>query len=119
LHNRVGTAGVWIARSGITLALVPVLASLALGRSELAVLQLVALSVAALGMAVLAAARRHEGDLPGRLLELTLAGTLLGTAAASHGGCLLAGAGWLLVAAVLWGAYVSPAVGRPAAAARG
>ena len=108
LHSRLGAISVSIVRAGLVVALVPVGVSLAAGRSTGAPILVAGLCVAASSMALLAFARRHEGDLPGRLLELTLGGTVLGTVLAADGGCLLPGAAWLALAAVLWAAYASP-----------
>ena len=68
----------------------------------------VTLAVAAGGMAWLVLARRHEGDIPGRLLELALAGTVVGALFAPLGGCVVPGILWLAVAAALWSSYASP-----------
>ena len=58
-------------------------------------------------MAWLVLARRHEGDIPGRLLELALAGTLVGALLAPVGGGILPGILWLAVAAALWSSYAA------------
>ena len=75
LHSRSGAIAVVTARVGLALALVPVAGSLATGWSIWLPVLVVTLAVAAGGMAWLVLARRHEGDIPGRLLELALAGT--------------------------------------------
>jgi len=67
----------------------------------------ITLAVAAGGMWWLVFARRHEGDIPGRLLELALAGTVVGTLFAPVGGCILPGILWLAVAAALWSSYAA------------
>ena len=108
LHSRSGSIAVAIARTGLALAILPVAGSLATGSAIWLPLLVAALCVAALGMASLVRARRHEGDIPARLLELTLAGTLLGILLAPVGGCLVAGVLWLAVGAALWSAYASP-----------
>jgi hypothetical protein len=108
LHSRSGAIAVVTARAGLALALVPVVGSLATGWWIWPPVLVVALAIAAGGMALLVFARRHEGDIPGRLLELALAGTVVGTLFAPVGGCILAGILWLAVAAALWSSYASP-----------
>jgi hypothetical protein len=110
LHSRAGTIAVITARVGLALALVPVAGSLATGSSIWLPVLVVALAVAAGGMAWLVLARRDEGDIPGRLLELALAGTVIGVLIAPVGGCLLPGILWLAVAAALWSSYASPSL---------
>jgi hypothetical protein len=108
LHSRSGAIAVVTARVGLALALVPVAGSLATGWSIWLPVLVISLSVAAGGMAWLVFARRHEGDLPGRLLELALGGTIVGALFAPLGGCILPGILWLAVAAALWSSYASP-----------
>ncbi len=108
LHSRSGAIAVVTARVGLALALVPVAGSLATGWSIWLPMLVVTLAVAAGGMAWLVLARRHEGDIPGRLLELALAGTIVGALFAPLGGCILPGILWLAVAAALWSSYAAP-----------
>ena len=91
LHSRSGAIAVVTARVGLALALVPVAGSLATGWSIWLPVLVVTLAIAAGGMAWLVLARRHEGDIPGRLLELALAGTVVGALFAPVGGCHPAG----------------------------
>jgi hypothetical protein len=107
LHSRSGAIAVVTARVGLTLALVPLACSLATGWSIWLPALVIALVVAAGGMAWLVLARRHEGDIPGRLLELALAGTIVGALLAPVGGGILPGILWLAVAAALWSSYAS------------
>src|SRR4029079_16072162 len=69
LHSRTGAIAVVTARTGLGLALVPVAASLATGWSLWLPVLGATLALAAGGMAWLVLARRHEGDIPGQLLE--------------------------------------------------
>ena len=108
LHSRSGAIAVVTARVGLALALVPVAGSLATGWSIWLPVLVITLAVAAGGMAWLVLARRHEGDIPGRLLELALAGTVVGALFAPVGGCILPGILWLAVAAALWSSYAAP-----------
>ena len=108
LHSRSGAIAVVTARVGLALALVPVAGSLATGWSIWLPVLVITLAVAAGGMAWLVFARRHEGDIPGRLLELALAGTVVGALFAPVGGCILPGILWLAVAAALWSSYAAP-----------
>lgn len=112
LHSRSGSISVSIARAGLAIALVPLTASSLTDRPGWTPVLVAGLVVATVGMAGLVRARRHEGDLPGRLLDLTLAGTVLGIVLGSVGGGLLPGAAWLAVAVVLWSSYASPAAVR-------
>jgi hypothetical protein len=108
LHSRSGTIAVTIARAGLVLAVVPVAGALAVGSVVWLPLLVTALSIAALGMASLVRACRHEGDIPARLLTLALAGTVLGILFAPAGGCALASLLWLALGAALWSAYAAP-----------
>jgi hypothetical protein len=105
LHSRSGSIAVAIARSGLALAIIPVAGPIAARSAIWLPLLVAALCVAALGMASLVRVRRHEGDIPGRLLTLTLAGTLLAIVFAPVGGGLVAAILWLAVGAALWSAY--------------
>jgi hypothetical protein len=107
LHSRSGAIAVVAARVGLALALVPVAGSLATGWSIWVPVLVITLAVAAGGMAWLVLARRHEGDIPGRLLELALAGTIVGALLAPVGGGILPGILWLAVAAALWSSYAA------------
>jgi hypothetical protein len=118
LHSRSGAIAVTTARVGLALALVSVAGSLASGWSFWLPVLVVTVAVAAGGMAWLAYARRHEGDIPGRLLELALAGTVVGALFAPLGGCLVAGVLWLAVAAALWSSYASPSFSLAASQAQ-
>ena len=113
LHSRSGAIAVVTARVGLALALVPVAGSLATGWSIWLPVLVVTLAVAAGGMAWLVLARRHEGDIPGRLLELALAGTVVGALLAPVGGGILPGILWLAVAAALWSSYARRASAWP------
>jgi hypothetical protein len=108
LHSRSGSLAVSIGRAGLAIALLPLTASALTNRPGWTLALVAGLVVATVGMAGLARARRHEGDLPFRLLDLTLAGTVLGIVLGSVGGCLVPGAAWLAVAVVLWSSYASP-----------
>jgi hypothetical protein len=108
LHSRSGAIAVVITRVGLALALVPVAGALATGWSAWLPVLVVTLAVAAGGMAALVLARRHEGDIPGRLLDLALAGTVVGVLFAPVGGGIVPGVLWLAVAAALWSSYASP-----------
>ena len=108
LHSRSGAFAVVAARVGLALALVPIAGPLVTGWSIWLPVLVVTLAFAAGGMAWLLLARRHEGDIPGRLLELALAGTVIGALFAPVGGCILPGLLWLAVAAALWSSYASP-----------
>ena len=108
LHSRSGTIAVIIARVGLALALVPVAGSLVTGWSIWLPVLVVTLTIASGGMTWLVLARRHEGDIPGRLLELALAGTVVGAVLAPVGGAILPGILWLAVAAALWSSYAAP-----------
>jgi hypothetical protein len=112
LHSRSGSISVSIARVGLAIALVALMASSLTGRPGWTPALVAGLVVATVGMAGLVRARRHEGDLPGRLLDVTLAGTVLGIVLGPVGGGLLPGAAWLAVAVVLWSSYASPAAAR-------
>ena len=109
LHSRSGAFAVVTARVGLALALVPIAgrARRPAGRSGCRCSSSPS-RFAAGGMAWLVLARRHEGDIPGRLLELALAGTVVGALFAPVGGCILPGLLWLAVAAALWSSYASP-----------
>jgi hypothetical protein len=108
LHSRAGSIAVAIARAGLALAILPVAGSLGIGSAIWLPLLVVALSIAAVGMASLVRARRLEGDIPARLLTVTLAGTLLGILFAPIGGGLVTAILWLAVGAALWCAYAAP-----------
>ena len=108
LHSRSGVIAVITARVGLALALVPVAGALVTGWSIWLPVLVVTLTIAAGGMAWLVLARRHEGDIPGRLLELALAGTVVGALFAPVGGAILPGILWLAVAAALWSSYAAP-----------
>ena len=112
LHSRSGDISLWILRAGLVLGLVPVVVSDAAPWDAALLLAVPGIGIAAVGTAGLVLARRHEGDLPGRLLELTLIGTLVGVVFASVGGCLVPGVLWCVVAAVLWITYVVPGTAR-------
>ena len=108
LHSRAGAIAVITARIGLVLALVPVAGALATDWSIWPPMLVVTLAVAAAGMACLVLARRDEGDIPGRLLELALAGTVVGVLFTRLGGCVVPGILWLAVAAALWSSYAAP-----------
>ena len=107
LHGRAGAIAVITARVGLALALVPVAGALTTNSSIWLPMLVVTLAVAAGGMAWLVLARRDEGDIPGRLLELALAGTIVGALLAPVGGGILPGILWLAVAAALWSSYAA------------
>ena len=108
LHSRAGAIAVITARVGLALALVPVAGAFTTNSSIWLPMLVVTLAVAAGGMAWLVLARRDEGDIPGRLLELALAGTVVGAVLAPVGGAILPGILWLAVAAALWSSYAAP-----------
>ena len=108
LHSRAGAIAVITTRVGLALALVPVAGALTTNSSIWLPMLVVTLAVAAGGMAWLVLARRDEGDIPGRLLELALAGTVVGVVLAPLGGCVVPGILWLAVAAALWSSYAAP-----------
>jgi hypothetical protein len=108
LHSRTGAIAVITARVGLALTLVPVAGSLVTGWSIWLPVLVVTLALAAGGMAWLVLARRHEGDIPARLLELALASTVVGALFAPVGGCVVPAILWLAVAAALWSSYASP-----------
>jgi len=108
LHSRSGAIAVIATRVGLALALIPVAGALATGWSIWLPMLVVTLALAAGGMAWLVLARRHEGDIPGRLLELALAGTVVGVPFAPVGGAIVPGILWLAVASALWASYASP-----------
>ena len=108
LHSRSGAIAVVTARIGLALALVPAVGAVATGWSIWLPVLVVTLLPAAAAMTWLVLARRHEGDLPGRLLELALAGTIVGILLAPVGGGVVPGMLWLAVAAALWSSYASP-----------
>jgi hypothetical protein len=111
LHSRAGAIAVITARIGLGLALVPVAGALATDSSIWLAMLVVTLAVAAGGMAWLVLARRDEGDIPGHLLELALAGMVVGVLFAPLGGCVVAGILWLAVAAALWSSYAAQSFG--------
>ncbi len=108
VHSRSGAIAVITARVGLALALVPVAGALLSGWSIWLPVLVATLTIAAGGMAWLVLARRHEGDIPGRLLELALAGTVVGALLAPVGGAIVPGVLWLAVAADLWSSYAAP-----------
>jgi hypothetical protein len=110
LHSRSGAIAVATARIGLALTLVPVVGSLTTASAVWLPLLVVSLTLAVGGMALLVLARRHEGDIPGHLLELALAGTVVGVLLAPVGGGFVAGLLWLAVAVALWSSYASPGV---------
>ena len=114
LHSRSGAVGLALARAGLVLAAVPALGASLTGWPHWLPILVGALTVAAAGMGVLVLARRREGDLPPRLLELTLAATVLGIVFAAFGGCLVAGALWLGLAVALRSAYAPAGAASPA-----
>ena len=113
LHSRSGAIAVVTARIGLALALVPSPARSPPRRPIWLPMLVVPLTLAAGGMAWLVLARRHEGDIPGRLLELALAGTVVGVAVRARRWLRRAGPPWLAVAAALWSSYASPSVAQP------
>jgi len=110
VHSRSGAIAVITARVGLALALVAVAGGLATGWSIWLPVLVGTLTLAAGGMAWLVLARRQEGDIPGRLLELAFAGTVVGALFAPVGGCVVPGLLWLAVAAALWSSYASPGI---------
>lgn len=108
LHSRTGSVGLWLARSGVALMLVPVSISLVMAEDLHWPVLYAGLGLALAGMRTLVVARRREGDLPGWFLQLPLYATAVGMLLADRGGCLLLGVAWLAVAAALWTAYASP-----------
>ena len=111
LHSRGGTIGVWAAGAGLGLSLLPASASLVAGRSMLTGLAWFGAVVAAAGIVAIVPARRNEGDLPAGLLAAALLAAAIGPLVADRGGCRAAGAAWIGVSAVLWGAYLAPESG--------
>lgn len=116
LHSRTGSIGLWVARAGVALMLVPVAISLAVGRDLHWPVLYAGLGLALTGMRTLVVARRREGDLPEWFLQLPLCATAAGVLLADRGGCLVLGIAWLAVAIALWTAYASPARVASAAA---
>ena len=108
LHSRSGAIAVFVARVGLALALIPVAGALAAGWSMWQPFLVATLVIAAGGMAWIVLARRDEGDIRGRLLELALAGTVIGVLFAPLGGSVVPGILWLAVAAALWSSYAAP-----------